>query len=158
MLKKALLSIFAVILIFEEWLWDSLTLAGQFFSRVLHLERFDAWLIASPPPRALLAFLIPLLIATPFNLFALFLLTHGAIIEGLLLEIVLKLSATLLIARIFRLVKPALLTFTWFEKLYTFISKLLHWSHESVRHTTVYQRGVLLKAAVKARISQLFSA
>ncbi len=157
MLKKLLLSILAVILIFEEWLWDTLTVAGQFFSRILHLERFDAWLIESSPKRALFAFVIPLVIVTPFNILAIFLLARGAILEAILLEIILKLSVTLLIARIFRLVKPALLTFNWFEKIYRYISELLHWAHESVRHTAIYQRGILLKAAIKMRIAELFA-
>ncbi|MDQ5939563.1 MAG: hypothetical protein RLZZ384_1262 [Pseudomonadota bacterium] len=156
MLKKLLLSILAVILIFEEWLWDTLTVAGQFFSRILHLERFDAWLIESSPKRALFAFFIPLVIVTPFNILAVFLLARGAILEAILLEIVLKLSATLLIARIFRLVKPALLTFNWFSTSYTYISDLLHWAHESVRHTAIYQLSLTLKAAVKARVAALF--
>lgn len=155
MMKKLLLSILAIIVIFEEWLWDALTVAGQFFSRLLHLEKFDNWLINASPKIALFAFLIPLVIVTPFNLLAIFLLTHGAILQGVLLEIGVKLVGTLLIARIFRLVKAALLTFNWFTKIYNTISGVLHWAHEMIKNTVIYQQSLKLKAVLKVQIAAL---
>jgi hypothetical protein len=153
MIKKLLLSILAILVIFEEWLWDVLTVVGQWFSRILHLEKFDAWLVSASPNKALLAFLIPLIIVTPFNLFAVFLLTHGAIVQGILLEIGVKLFGTLLIARIFQLVKMALLTFDWFAKIYHTISHILHWAHDVIQHTAIYQRSLKLKVAIKIQIA-----
>ncbi len=155
MIKQVLLSIFALLVILEEWLWDALALAGQWFSRVFHLEKFDAWLLNATPNQALLTFLIPIVIATPFNILAVFLLTHGAIIEGILVEIGVKLFSTLLIARIFRLVKTALLTFKWFAAIYNSITGVLRWAHEVIRNTAIYQLSLKLKAAIKARVAAL---
>lgn len=154
-MKKLLLSILAIVVIFEEWLWDALAIAGQFFSRLLHLEKFDNWLLNAPPKTALFAFLIPLIIVTPFNLLAIFLLTHGAIIQGILLEITVKLVGTLLIARIFRLVKAALLTFNWFATIYNKISGLLHWAHDTIKNTAIYQQSLKLKAVLNVQIATL---
>ncbi|GDX85383.1 hypothetical protein LBMAG43_14250 [Methylococcaceae bacterium] len=158
MIKEKLLSSLAIIVIFEEWIWDSLTLAGQLLSRLLHLEKFDNWLLNASPKMALFTFFIPLIIVTPFNILALFLLTHGAIIEGILLEIVVKLVGTLLIARIFRLVKTALLTFGWFAKIYHTISGILRWAHNVIQHTAIYQRSLVIKAAIKVKIATLLKA
>lgn len=155
MLKKYLLSVLAIAVIFEEWLWDALTFAGQFFSRWLHLEKFDNWLMTASPKKALFAFLIPVIVVTPFNLFAIFLLTHGAIIQGVLLEVVVKLVGTLLIARIFRLVKTALLTFSWFSKIYHTIINLLHWAHDIIKNTVIYRHSVSIKNAIKIRVTEL---
>lgn len=152
MIKKALLSIFAILVIFEEWLWDVLAFAGQWLSRLLHLEKFDAWLSNTSPKQALMTFLIPLIIVTPFNLLAVFLLTHGAIIQGILLEIGVKLFGTLLIARIFRLVKSALLTFGWFAKIYNTVTGVLRWAHDVIHNTEIYQLSLKIKAAVKAQV------
>ena len=152
MLKKLLLTLLAILVIFEEWLWDILTAAGQWLARVLHLEQFDARLARATPPQAVIALLIPLLIVTPINLFALFLLTHGGIIQGILLEIVAKLLGTLLVARIFKLVRPALLTFAWFAKVYTTIIGWLQWAHALVHNSGIYKLSVKVKAAVKYRI------
>ncbi|MDD5581130.1 MAG: hypothetical protein PHY16_17910 [Methylobacter sp.] len=153
MLKKLLLTILAVIVIFEEWLWDILTVTGHWLSRVLHLARFDEQLSKASPPMALLAFLIPLIVVMPLNLLALFQLTHGRVMQGILLEIAAKLLATLLVARVFRLVRPALLTFNWFAKLYTTIISLLRWAHDLIRDSAVYRLSLVMKAAVKARLT-----
>jgi hypothetical protein len=152
MLKKLLLTLLAVLVIFEEWLWDILTATGQWLARILNLERFDQWLMAAPPSQAVLALLVPVLIVTPINLFALFLLTHGAILEGILLEIAAKLLGTLLVARVFKLVRPALLTFVWFAKLYSTIVGLLQWAHELVHNSALYKLSVKVKTAVKQQI------
>ena len=155
-MKNLLLSILAIIVIFEEWLWDALAVAGQLFSRLLHLEKFDNWLLNASPKTALFAFLIPLIIVTPFNILAVFLLTHGAIIQGILLEIIVKLVGTLLISRIFRLVKVALLTFNWFAVIYNIISGVLHWAHDTIKNTAIYQQSLTFKAAVKIQMTAFF--
>ena len=155
MIKKVLLSIFAVIVIIEEWLWDALTFAGQWFSRVFHLEKFDSWLLNATPNKALLAFFIPLILAAPFNVLAVVLLARGAIVEGILVEIGVKLFTTLLVARIFRLVKTALLTFGWFAMIYNTITGVLHWAHDVIRQTTIYQFSLKLKVAIKIQIAAL---
>jgi hypothetical protein len=154
-IKKALLSIFAVIVIIEEWLWDALTFAGQWISRILHLEKFDNWLLNATPNKALLAFLIPLILAAPFNILAVVLLAHGAIIEGILVEIGVKLFTTLLIARIFRLVKTTLLTFNWFSKIYNTITGVLRWAHNVIHQTAIYQLSLKFKATIKIQIATL---
>lgn len=155
MIKKALLSIFAVIVIIEEWLWDALTFAGQWISRILHLEKFDNWLLNATPNKALLAFLIPLILAAPFNILAVVLLAHGAIIEGILVEIGVKLFTTLLVARIFRLVKTTLLTFNWFSKIYNTITGVLRWAHNVIHQTAIYQLSLKFKATIKIKIVSL---
>ncbi|MDO9106200.1 MAG: hypothetical protein Q7U57_14710 [Methylovulum sp.] len=154
MLKKLALTLLAILVIFEEWLWDILTLVGQWLARALALERFDERLAQASPPLALLAFFIPLAVVTPLNLFALFLLTHGAIVEGILLEIVAKLTGTLLIARIFKLVRPALLTFAWFARFYGAVMRLLQWAHRLVHDSAIYKLSVVVKMAVKTKIQQ----
>jgi hypothetical protein len=102
-----------------------------------------------------LSFLIPLAIVTPFNILAIFLLSHGAIIQGVLLEIGVKLVGTLLIARVFRLTKNALLTFGWFAWLYNTIIRLLQWAHELIHSTAIYRLSVAIKKAVKTKIKEL---
>jgi hypothetical protein len=155
MLKKLLLTFLAVLVIFEEWLWDMLTIAGQWLAQIFNLQRFDAWLSQASPGMAVLALLIPMAIVTPINLFALFLLTHGGIIEGIILEVIAKLLGTLLVARVFRLVRPALLTYTWFAAIYHTIIGMLKWAHGLVHQLGIYQWSLRVKAAVKAKIAYM---
>jgi hypothetical protein len=93
----------------------------------------------------LLALTAPVLIIAPFNLVAFELLSRGAITQAILVELVIKLTATFLIARVFRLVKTALLTVAWFAAFYYGMLRLLSWAHERLHNTTIYRLSVQVK-------------
>ena len=152
-MKTALLSLLAVLLIIEEWLWDILTALGRWLVRLLHLARFEAWLSRATPGVALMAFAIPLLIVTPINLAALWLLAHGLWLQAILIEVFAKLLGTLLVARVFALTKPQLLSFKAIAWTYGTIIGWLRWAHERVARTAVYRYASQAKARIKARLA-----
>lgn len=155
-MKKLLLSLLAILLIFEEWLWDGLSFFGHWLIAHLHLKGVEQWLSQTSPIVALIAFSIPLLIVTPINLIAIGLLAHGLILQGIALEIVAKLLGTVLIARVFALTKPQLLTFSFIRFIYNTITRWLYWAHEKVVQTSIYQWSKRLKADIKTRFSAWF--
>ena len=61
-MKKMLLSLLAVILIIEEWLWDLLSALGHSLIRLLKLESVERWLSQTSPKTALIG-----LYASDFN-------------------------------------------------------------------------------------------
>lgn len=138
-MKKILLSLLAIFLLIEEWLWDSLTAFGRSLSQCLHLEQFEQWLSRTTAAMALVAFIIPLLIVTPINLIAFKLLANGLILQSLLMEVLAKLLGTLLVARVFALAKPQLLTFTFLRITYTTITRWLQWAHQKIAETALYR-------------------
>ncbi len=145
-MKKILLSLLAIFLIIEEWLWDILTAFGRSLFHWLNLERFEQWLRQTNPVMALVAFSIPLLIVAPINLAAFGLIANGLILQGILMEVLAKLLGTLLVARVFALTKPQLLTFPFLMIVYTTITRWLHWAHDKVTETTVYRWMKQLRA------------
>jgi hypothetical protein len=149
-MKRILLSLLAMVLLIEEWLWDILTALGQQLARLMHLAKFERRLSQTSPSMALLAFTIPILIVTPINLTAFWLLAHGLVLQGILMEVVAKLLGTLLVARVFALTKPQLLTFAAFAWVYTTITDWLRWAHERIAQTTVYRLANQIRAQVKA--------
>jgi hypothetical protein len=151
-MKKLFLSLLALILIVEEWLWDVLTIIGHHIDRLAHLDRFEEWLRQSAPRVALLAMLVPLAIVTPLNVGAVILFTHGMIWEGLLTELTAKLLGTLLVARVFALTKPQLLTFPAFAWIYTTIMRWLDWAHERIVETSLYRVAVQLKVNIRRKL------
>ncbi|MDI1230433.1 MAG: hypothetical protein Q7U18_13555 [Methylobacter sp.] len=156
-MKKILLSCLAVVLIIEEWLWDALSAFGHSLIRWLNLETVEQWLSQTSPPLALVAFSIPLIIVTPINLVAFGLLAHGLIVQGILLELLAKLLGTVLIARVFALTKPQLLTFTFLRVIYTTVTGWLQWAHQKVTETPVYRWSKQFKAEAKARFAAWFN-
>jgi hypothetical protein len=155
-MKKILLSLLAIILIIEEWLWDILTALGHSLIQWLRLERVELWLTQTSPTMALVAFSIPILIVLPINLVAIGLLAHGLILEGIGVELLAKLLGTVLIARVFALTKPQLLTFNFLRVVYTTIMAWLQWAHQKVVETQVYRWGQHFKAETKARFATWF--
>jgi hypothetical protein len=155
-MKKLLLSLLAILLIFEEWLWEILTAIGQKLAEWLGLAKFEYWLSQTSPNTALIAITVPMLIVTPINLAALWLLANGLILQGILLEIVAKLLGTLMVARVFALTKPQLLTFHFFALIYNTITGWLRWAHEKVTQTPIYRLAKQFKAEVKAKVADWF--
>jgi hypothetical protein len=151
-MKKVLLSLLAIVLIIEEWLWDALTALGHVLIRQLNLEGVERWLSHLTPNGALIAFLIPVLVVMPINLVVIDLLTHGLILQGVLLEILAKLLGTLLVSRVFALTKPQLLTFKSFAFVYSTIMGWLHWAHQKIVETMTYR----FVKAVQARVRRYF--
>jgi hypothetical protein len=145
-LKRLLLSLFALILIFEEWAWDVLTLLGRHLFRLLRLQRFEFWLTQASPPVAVVALLIPLCIVFPLNVLALWMLAKGQIIRGVVMEIVAKLVGTLLLARVFALTRGQLLSYRWFNAVYVTLTRWLRWAHERLAATQVYRFSQSVKA------------
>ncbi len=155
-MKKILLSFLAVILIFEEWLWDILTALGHSLVKWLHLQSLEQWLMQTSPPVALVTFSIPLLIVTPLNLFALSLLANGLILQGVFLELLAKLLGTLLVSRVFALTKPQLLSYAVIKIVYTRITGWLHWAHQRIIDTDIYRWSKQFKAEAKAHFAAWF--
>ncbi|MDO9270971.1 MAG: hypothetical protein Q7T96_17845 [Methylobacter sp.] len=150
-MKKILLSFLAIFLIIEEWLWDLLTAFGRSLSQWLNLQQFEQWLSQTTATMALVAFGIPILIVTPINLAAFGLLAKGLILQGILVEVLAKLLGTLLVARVFALTKPQLLTFTFLRVIYTTITGWLQWAHAKVTETGIYRWAKQLRNKAKGK-------
>lgn len=143
----------AIVLIFEEWLWDELSAFGHKLVEWLHLARIELWLMQASPLQALTAFSLPILIVTPINLAALFMLSKGLIIKGILLEIVAKLLGTVLIARVFALTKPQLMTYDLLRFVYDNVNRWLLWAHRRIIQAPLYRWAKDMSFLVKVQIS-----
>ena len=152
-MKKLALSILAVLLLVEEWLWDALTVLSHRLFSWLGLAGFERWLANSAPEVAMAAFMLPIALVVPVKFFAILLFAHGQIIQGLALIVAAKLFATLLISRMFSITRKQLLTFRWFAALYSTITGWLDWAHKIIRETAAYRQTVRLKQAIRTRFA-----
>jgi len=153
-MKRLLLSLLAVFLLVEEWLWDILTALSHKLFVWLHLASFERWLATASPRVAMAAFILPVGLVLPVKFAALMLFAHGRIVQGLVLLIAAKLFATLLISRMFAVTKAQLLTYPWFAWLYSTITRWLLWAHERIRATAVYRQATKLKQAVSEKLAE----
>ncbi len=106
----------AIVIFFEEWGWRPLTAGAAWLARLLHLQRLEALISASPRWVALLLFLAPAVLLFPVKLAALWLIGEGRTGMGVAVIVAAKVLGTAFVGRLFILVEPQLMTFAWFAR------------------------------------------
>jgi hypothetical protein len=126
-LRRAFGAVVALLILFEEWGWEPLQAALGRAARWLHVEALERWLARLPPYAALVVFAVPGLLLLPLKLLAVALMSRGQVLAGLLLIVVAKLLGTAIVARLFTLLRPALLRLGWFARAH---ARWLAWKAE----------------------------
>jgi len=117
-LRQLGMGLLALLILFEEWGWEPLQRLMARIGRLPVLRRLEALITRLPPRAALAVFLLPTLFLLPVKLLALWLIGQGKALLGGVVIVVAKLVGTALVARLFTLTKPALMTMPWFAGLY----------------------------------------
>jgi hypothetical protein len=108
----------AIIILIEDWLWDDLARLAAAIGRLPVFHQIEMLIAGLPPYAALVFFAVPSLLLIPVKLVALYFISHGHAMFGLLTVIGAKVAGTALVARIFTLTRPRLLRIGWFAWLY----------------------------------------
>ena len=112
-LRQAFGFLIALLLLFEEWGWEPLQAALARLTRWPPLAWLERRLQSLPPHAALAVFAVPGLALLPVKLGALALITRGHALGGVLMIVAAKLIGTAIVARLFALLQPALMTLCW---------------------------------------------
>ena len=123
-LTPPMIVIAALFMFVEEWLWDKLTAFMAWIARAPVLRWLETKLAALPPYPAMAVFLLPGLLLLPVNLFAIYLAANGHALLGTSILISAKLLGTAILARLFTVCRPTLLTVGWFRRLYEWLGRL----------------------------------
>jgi hypothetical protein len=147
----------AIIILFEDWLWDDLQRLAAAIGRLPILRQLEALITALPPYGALVLFGAPSLLLVPVKLVALYFISHGQAMLGLLTAVVAKVAGTALVARLFVLTKPKLMRIAWFAWLHDRFLAFKTAIYATIKSTAIYRlthrRYVSLKLYLKGWIS-----
>lgn len=149
-LRRLFLFLVALILLFEEWGWDSLQKLFALLARLPLWAWLERRIAALPPWAALLTFAVPALALLPVKLLALYLFGSGHATLGLVLLLGAKLAGTAVLARLFSLTQPALMKLGWFARWYP---RWKHWKDailEQVRQSRAWRMGRHVKREIRA--------
>ncbi len=124
LLTYPMIALAALIMFVEEWLWDRLTALMRWIARAPLVKALEKRLAELPPWGAVIAFLLPHLVTGPLNLFALWLTAHGKVITGATILIAVKILGTAILAWLFMVTRPTLLTVNWFRRVYEWLVRL----------------------------------
>lgn len=148
-LKRAVAFLVALILLFEEWGWVPMQQALSWIGGLPIIRLGEAFIKRASPFGAFMWLLVPAVHIFYLKLVGLTIIANGHFAVGVCFIIVLKLIGTALMAYIFHLVKPALMTLPWFAKLY---ERWVSWKDELflwVRGSWAWRYGRYAKRVVK---------
>lgn len=115
-LLAPLVQLAALVLLAEAWTWDVGSRAAARMAAWPPLRRLEARVGALPAWAALCAFVLPGLLLLPVKLLALLAIAHGHALAGLAGFVAAKLGGAVVVARIYVLTLPTLLTLAWFAR------------------------------------------
>ena len=130
----------ALVVLFEEWLWEPLRRLMEAFARLPLIRHLSAAIAALPARWATVVFLIPVLALIPFKMTGLWLMAQGQLAFGLSVFVGAKIVGTALFAWLFALTKPALLTLPWFARAYRWVIGVRDTVHHWIRRQPAYRR------------------
>ena len=111
----------ALLFLVEEYLWDRLSAALARLARLPAVARVEAAIAALAPYPAMTLFLVPAIMLVPIKLAAVYMMATGHLILGVAVVVVAKLLGTAIVARLFHLCQPSLLSVPWFRRLYDWV-------------------------------------
>lgn len=117
-LRRVFEALLALLILFEQWGWEPLKRAMAWVMHWPPLAWVERGIARLPPYAALAVFAVPALLLLPVKVAALWLIAHGKAALGLAVILAAKLAGTALVARLFQLTQPALMTLPWFARLY----------------------------------------
>lgn len=148
-LGMALQVLAALLVLFEEWGWRPLSAALARLARYRFWARMELAIAGLPPYAALAVIALPSALLFPLKFVALWLVANGYVIGAAALFVAAKIASTALIARVFMLVKPALMQIAWFAALY---GRFVPWKEAlfaHIRATWVWRYGRMVKTTVR---------
>jgi hypothetical protein len=106
----------AVVLLVEEWCWDTGIRLTRALARWPALAALEGRVRALPPYGALCAFVLPGLLLLPVKLLALLAIAHGHALSGIATIVLAKVGGAAVVARLYMLTLPTLLAVGWFAR------------------------------------------
>ncbi len=127
--RRSLIVLAALILLFEEWIWNTMLRATARLVAHPWIQAAERRLAQLEPIEALCAFVLPMLILLPFKLAAIYVLARGHLLAGTVVLVLAKIVSTTLGARIYVVVRPQLQRIGWYARLE---SRFLAWKRRIV--------------------------
>lgn len=155
LLLSPLVLLAALVLLFEEWGWRPLASAMAALGRLPVLRALEARIRRLSPWGAAVAFVVPAAVLLPFKLAALALIARGAVVPGVVVILLAKLTGTAIAARLYVLCEAQLLSLGWFAwaraKLLGFHERVHAW----LSRQWLWQATHAVVQAVRRRLQTL---
>lgn len=133
------LFLLALLVLAEEWLWDTLRAGLRELSRLAAVRAVEAWLRTLSPWPAAAMLCAPAVLLVPFKFAGMWALAHGHWVAGMAVVIGAKVTGTALAAFVFTSVRDAARKLAWFDRVYVAITRAIAWAHAWMRAQPAYR-------------------
>lgn len=154
-LLAPLVQLAALVLLAEAWTWDVGSRAAARMAAWPPLRRLEARVRALPAWAALCAFVLPGLLLLPVKLLALLAIAHGHALAGLAGFVAAKLGGAVVVARVYMLTLPTLLTLAWFARWHGGFLRLKDRLLAALRASGFWRRVRAAMADARRRLRRL---
>lgn len=139
----------ALVLLLEDWCWDvGIRLIG-FIVSWPPLKALETRIKALPPYGALCAFVLPAVLLFPVKVLALIAIASGHAFSGVTVIVAAKLGGAAVVARLYTLTKPTLLSLAWFARWHGRFMELKDRWIGRLKATDAFRRASLLAALMR---------
>lgn len=132
----------------EEFVWDRLTAFMALIGRLPLIRGLEHRISVLPPYPAMAMFLLPGILLLPVKLAALWFVAKGQAMLGVSVIVAAKIVGTALVARIFSLCRPTLLSVAWFARVYEWIIRVKTALYCRIKSSAPWQAAVRLKRRI----------
>jgi muconolactone delta-isomerase len=146
-LTPPMIALAALIMFLEEWVWDHLAALMAWLARAPVLRWLESRIAALPPYPAIGLFVLPGLLLMPVKIFALWLIAQSHAVAGAGVFVAAKVIGTAIVARLFAICRPTLLTVRWFRAVYEWLVRL----KARLYHSMPWQKVVAWKNRIRER-------
>ncbi|MDQ2819339.1 MAG: hypothetical protein M3Y65_02890 [Pseudomonadota bacterium] len=143
-LLTPLVLLIGIVVVLEELFWRAGMWIGSWVARLPLARLFERLIVALPPWAALCAFVLPGLLLIPVKLLALVAIANGHAATGVTTFVLAKLGGAALVARIYTLSLPKLLTLAWFARWHAPVIAFKTRYLERMRATQFWRRACLM--------------
>jgi hypothetical protein len=144
----------ALIVMFYEWGWQSLSATFNWLAKRPLWALFESLIRRAPPYLALVLFLLPSIALLPVKVGAVWLIAHGQKMLGIAVIVAAKIVGTAVIARLFMLTQPALMRLAWFARFYRWFKQWKDGWMEVLRASWPWRYVRVMRQRIKRRMTQ----
>jgi hypothetical protein len=157
-LELLLVPLAAAVVFFEQVLIRMLNAITAALARWAPIAALEAWLKKQPPYVALMAFVMPSILILPIKLSAIYFATNHMYMTAIAAVVIGKVLATAIVARLYVVLRPTLMTIGWFARLDTWFFFWRDRAYAFVRALPAWQKARAAISRMRLRLMELFSA
>lgn len=155
LLTPPLIVLAALLMWVEEWLWEHLKVLTAWVAKFPLFKWSERLIQRLPAYPTMAVFLLPGAVLFPVKLGAVWLMTHGQVLLGIGVIVAAKVIGTAVVARLYVICQPKLMTIGWFARLHDWLTATRDRLYAAIRAMPLYQATRAKLSAIKQTVGRM---